>query len=244
MGNVSNRKCIRRLGFRSMRAARTRNIVAVLAIALTTILFTSLFTIASSINYSFQQENFRQAGGDGHGSFKRISFEQAEALRVDPLIADGWARLFVGMLEEVPFNKAHVEASYLEPHGAPHYFCNPEHGALPREGTDEAATDTRVLALLGVKPEVGAKITVPITIDTGVRNPRTLTRTFTLSGWWEYDSAVAASHVLLPRSAAEELCALSNGDPSTMTGKWNVDVMFQNAAHIQENLAAVLERNG
>lgn len=244
MGNVSNRKCIRRLGFRSMRAARTRNIVAVLAIALTTILFTSLFTIASSINYSFQQENFRQAGGDGHGSFKRLSFEQAEALRVDPLIADGWARLFVGMLEEVPFNKAHVEASYLEPHGTPHYFCNPEHGALPQEGTDEAATDTRVLALLGVKPEVGAKITVPITIDTGVRNPRTLTRTFTLSGWWEYDSAVVASHVLLPRSAAEELCALSSGDPNSMTGKWNVDVMFQNAAHIRENLAAVLERNG
>ena len=163
---------------------------------------------------------------------------------MDPLIADNWARLFVGMLEEVPFNKAHVEASYLEPHGAPHYFCNPEHGALPREGTDEAATDTRVLALLGVKPEVGAKITVPITIDTGVRNPRTLTRTFTLSGWWEYDSAVVASHVLLPRSAAEELCALSNGDPSSMTGKWNLDVMFQNAAHIAENLAAVLERSG
>ena len=56
VGNVANRKCIRRLGFRSMRAARTRNIVAVLAIALTTILFTTLFTIASSINYSFQQE--------------------------------------------------------------------------------------------------------------------------------------------------------------------------------------------
>ncbi|WP_397351887.1 hypothetical protein, partial [Oscillibacter sp.] len=64
MIKVPNKSCVRRLGFRSMRAARTRNIVAVLAIALTTVLFTSLFTIASSINYSFQQENFRQAGGD------------------------------------------------------------------------------------------------------------------------------------------------------------------------------------
>lgn len=59
MLHVANKGCIRRLGFRSMRAAQTRNIVAVLAIALTTVLFTSLFTIASSINYSFQQENFR-----------------------------------------------------------------------------------------------------------------------------------------------------------------------------------------
>lgn len=62
MIRVANRGCIRRLGLRSMKAAQTRNIVAVLAIALTTVLFTSLFTIASSINYSFQQENFRQAG--------------------------------------------------------------------------------------------------------------------------------------------------------------------------------------
>ena len=34
MIRVANTGCVRRLGFRSMRAARTRNIVAVLAIAL------------------------------------------------------------------------------------------------------------------------------------------------------------------------------------------------------------------
>ena len=73
MIRVANRGVIRRLGMRSMKAARTRNIVAVLAIALTTVLFTSLFTIASSINYSYQQENFRQAGSDMHASVKRIT---------------------------------------------------------------------------------------------------------------------------------------------------------------------------
>ena len=73
MLNVPNKGCIRRLGLRSMAAARTRNIVAVLAIALTTLLFTSLFTIAGSINASYQQENFRQAGGDYHGTFKELS---------------------------------------------------------------------------------------------------------------------------------------------------------------------------
>ena len=46
MMKVSNGKTIRRLGWRSMKAARTRNLIAVLAIALTTVLFTSLFTIA------------------------------------------------------------------------------------------------------------------------------------------------------------------------------------------------------
>ncbi len=64
---VSNRKCIRRLSLRSLWANRTRNIVALLAIALTTVLFTALFTIANSINDGIQQANFRQIGGWSHG---------------------------------------------------------------------------------------------------------------------------------------------------------------------------------
>ncbi len=244
MIRVANRGCVRRLGFRSMKAAQTRNIVAVLAIALTTVLFTSLFTIASSINYSFQQENFRQAGGDFHATVKRITWEQVEELRTDPLIKEDFARLFVGMPSEAPFNKSHVEVSYMEPAAAPHYFCEPVEGALPREGTDEAATDTHVLALLGVKPEVGAKFTVTFNLDDGTSRPIPVTRTFTLSGWWEYDSAVVANNILLPRSAAEELCALGSGDPYSMTGVWNLDVMFKNAMSIEEDINQVLQNHG
>ena len=246
MLKVSNGSCVRRLGLRSMAASRTRNIVAVLAIALTTVLFTSLFTIASSINYSFQQQNFRQAGGDFHGTIKELSLEQVEALRTDPLIKEDFARLFVGMpsSSEPPFNKSHVELSYLEPAAAPHYFCTPTEGTLPREGTDEAATDTHVLALLGVKPEIGAKFTVTFQLDGFTAHPIPVTRTFTLSGWWEYDSVVTANHILLPRSAAEELCALGSGDPYSSTGKWNLDMMFKNDLHIEEDVIQVLENHG
>ena len=80
---VSNRGCIRRLSLRSLLANRTRNIVAVLAIALTAMLFTSLFTIALSINEGIQQNNFRQAGGWSHGSFKYLTQEQITQLPPD-----------------------------------------------------------------------------------------------------------------------------------------------------------------
>ncbi len=244
MIKVANKSCIRRLGARSMRAARTRNIVAILAIALTAILFTSLFTIAASINYSFQQENFRQAGGDFHGTIKNLTWEQVEEMRTDPLIQEDFARMFVGMPTEPPFHKSHVEVSYLEPAAAPHYFCQPTEGTLPREGTDEAATDTRVLALLGVEPKVGAKFTISFYLDENPPSRELVTRTFTLSGWWEYDSALVASNVLLPRSAAEELCALGSGDPYSMTGVWNLDMMFKNDLHIEENVLQILENHG
>lgn len=117
-------------------------------------------------------------------------------------------------------------------------------GTLPQEGTGEAATDTHVLALLGVEPRVGAQFTMPITLDDGTAHPRTIERTFTLSGWWEYDSAVSASNVLLPRSAAEEICALSGGDRNSMTGAWNLDVMFKSSVGIRENLGTVLGNYG
>lgn len=117
-------------------------------------------------------------------------------------------------------------------------------GTLPREGTNEAVTDTRVLALLGVEPEIGAEFTMTFNLDDLTPNPIPVTRTFTLSGWWEYDSAMVASHVVLPLSAAEELCALSSGDPYSMTGKWNLDMMFKNAFHIKEDVLQVLENHG
>ncbi len=244
MMKVSNGRCVRHLGLRSMGAAKTRNIVAVLAIALTTVLFTTLFTIAFSINESYQQENFRRMGGDSHGAIKEITWEQTEDFRRDPLIVESTARLFVGMLQEPPFQKSHVEVSYIEPQGADHFFCTPEEGTLPREGTDEVATDTHVLALLGVEPEVGAKITLPITIDSDFGEGQTITRTFTLSGWWAYDSAIVANHVLLPRSAAQELADLSQAKGMSMTGKWTLDVMFKNTLNIEENLEKVLENHG
>ena len=56
-----------------------------LAIALTTVLFTSLFTIAMSINDGFQQSNFRQVGGFSHGGFKYLTEEQFNELKDDPL---------------------------------------------------------------------------------------------------------------------------------------------------------------
>ena len=139
MMKVANRGCIRRLSRKSMAAARTRNIVAVLAIALTSILFTSLFTIAAALNASTEQYNFRTAGGDIHASVKNLTREQVEQLRGDPELVHAGARLFLGIPEDPPFHKSHVEVSYIEPEEAPHYFCTPTVGALPADGTDQAA---------------------------------------------------------------------------------------------------------
>ncbi len=97
---VSNKSYIRALSRKSFQGAKIRNRIVVLAIALTTLLFTALFTVGLSMNEAFQQSNFRQVGGFAHGGFKYLTEEQFEQLREDPLI-ESWggqpgAWFFVG----------------------------------------------------------------------------------------------------------------------------------------------------
>lgn len=241
--NVPNRSCIRRLSLRSLLANRTRNIVAVLAIALTAVLFTSLFTIALSINEGIQQNNFRQAGGWSHGTFKYLTEEQFEELKDDPLIDQWGLRRFLGMPTQTPFNKSHVEIGYSDANQAHWSYCDPVEGRLPQEGTNEAATDTHVLELLGVKPEIGAEFTVTFGVD-----GHETTQTFTLCGWWEYDEAVVANHILIPESRVDAILAEVGVTPpgsDGMTGSWNLDVMLENGAHsIASDLKEILENHG
>ena len=71
--NVKNRKSIRKLSLKSLYANRRRNLIAIFAIALTTLLFTSMFTIVLSLNASYETYQFRQVGGYAHGTFKDVS---------------------------------------------------------------------------------------------------------------------------------------------------------------------------
>ena len=242
--NVRNGKCIRHLAWKSLQASRTRNLIAIAAIALTAVLFTSLFTIALSINEGFQQSNFRQVGGFSHGGFKYMTQAQFNELKDDPLISQWGERRYLGMPTEAPFNKSHVEVSFADANEAHWMFCDPVEGSLPQEGTDQAATDTHVLELLGIKPEIGAEFTLTFDVD-----GHETTQTFTLCGWWEYDEAIVANHVLIPESRVNEVLAEVGVDPDNpddgMTGRWNLDVMLKSGSrHIEQDLNQILENHG
>ena len=241
--NVANRKCIRGLSVKSMKAERSRNLIAVFAIALTAVLFTSLFTVALSINDSFQQANFRQAGGWSHGTFKYMTQEQFDEIKGDPLIKQYGLRRFVGMTDSAPFLKSHVEVGYSDPNQAHWMYCDPLEGRLPAEGSNEAATDTRVLELLGVKAVLGSKFTMTFNVD-GTE----VTEDFVLSGWWEYDEAIAANHVLISQSRAQSIydqVGIGRGiGKDGMTGSWNLDVMLGSSLHIERDLKKILANHG
>ncbi len=148
------------------------------------------------------------------------------------------------MPSEMPFNKSHVEVGWSDANEAHWSYCDPVEGRLPREGTDEAATDTHVLELLGVEPEIGAKFTITFDVD-----GHTTTQTFTLSGWWEHDEAIVANHILIPESRVDAILTETGVVPGQttdgMTGTYNMDVMLKNGPrNIAGDLDQILENHG
>ncbi len=237
---VANKKCIRRLAFKNLQSAKLRNLITVIAVALTTVLFTTLFTIALSMVENFQQSNFRQVGTYAHGIFKELTKEQFDELKDDPLIKEWGLRRLAGLATDDVFNKSQVEVSYMDENYAKSGFTTPTVGHLPEEGTNQAATDLKVLSLLGVEPELGNEFTITIDVD-GTET----TETFTLCGYWEYDEVTVANHIVMAESRLDEILKkCNNQNRNGRTGSYQLNVMFRNASSIENDLKTVLTKHG
>ena len=159
MRKVKNKKVIRRLSDRSFREARTRNIIAVIAIALTAMLFTTLFTLGIGTVENFQRETMRQSGGDNHGVIKNITREQYEKLSQDPSIVEAADCILVADgVENEEFLKRHMEAWYYPEYHYEHCFVDIIDGRAP-EAADEILMDDMSMELLGMEPKAGQQVT-------------------------------------------------------------------------------------
>lgn len=203
---VSNKKCIRRLSYKALWASRTRNVIAVIAITLTALLFTSLFTVALSLNSSYETYTFRQIGGYNHGTFKDVNEEQIAAISAHPKIKETGERMVVGYSMKDIFAKVPAEISYMDANNTKWSFCEPAVGRMPESG-NEVAMDTKSLQLLGVPPKLGAEIV--LTYDMGDQEQKGVSRTdtFILVGYWEYDSLSPAHFINISREYAQQMRA-------------------------------------
>ena len=192
--NVKNRKCIKKLSWRSLWASRKRNIIAIIAIALTALLFTSLFTIVMSINSSYENYTFRQVGGYNHGTFKEVTEKQAQAISGHPKVKAVGIRTTIGFMASGIFAKVPAEVSFMDDNCTEWSFAKPTTGRMPKIGK-EITMDTAALKLLGIQPELGAEVTLTYTVGDQNQLSYEKTDTFTLVGWWDYDDISPVHYV-------------------------------------------------
>ena len=245
MRKVKNQKVIRNLSDKSFRASRTRNTIAVLAIALTSMLFTTLFTIGLGSGENFQQQTMRQSGGDSHGVIKDITMEEYEALKDHPLIKESAAcEVLADNVANPEFLKRHVELWYVPEYHYPHRYLEIEEGRAP-EKADEVLVDEVTMELLGLPKKTGQEIT--LSLQVGMADPAAEDRTFTVTGILKTDPAMNTGFVVTSEDYltkyAEEI-KTAEREEYAMTGRIDMDVNFSNSFNIQKKLEQVITESG
>ena len=239
---VKNQSCIRRLSLKTVLAARKRNTIAIAAIALTALLFTSLFTIVLSINETNQNYQFRSVGTYSHGSFKEVTEDQIAVLSAHPKVKATGTRTVIGLCTSGPFEKDYGEVSFMEDNTAKWTFAQPTVGRTPETGK-ELATDTKVLAMLGVTPELGAQVDLTYTLADQTQRGDDVTDTFTLVGWWDYDDRMAVHYINISREYAQEMEARAIAD-GMHPFRTDLNVMLSSSMNIEAALTKIGEDCG
>ncbi len=162
---------------RSFGAGKARNLMAVLAIALTAVLFTGITTIVIGTSQSFTLTMQMQKMSRSDGELRYMTEEQFEALRRADFVKEAGLRLPVGFLSNV--RRHNVELDVADEVQAGLTFCLPVYGRCPERANEVVASDAALRAF-GVEPEVGAEILIEFSA-----HGKEYTLPMVVSGWYK-----------------------------------------------------------
>ena len=242
MTKVNNKKVIRRLAFRELKANRKMNFMVILSIVLTCILFTALTSIGGNLLNGFQQETMRQVGGDRMAGLKYVLPEDYEKVKSDKAVRDAVYRIIVGQAVNEDFRNISVEINCAgDKAAAESMFCMPNTGRLPEE-YNEIAVSTLVLDELKLPYELG--ITVPITLDV---DGDISEHEFTLCGYWKGEKVAMAQECWVSVAFADEYAPTPNVsfyslDFPEYAGYWSVDFNYANSWDIDGKTSKLITR--
>ena len=218
--------------------------IAVLAIALTAMLFTTLFTIGIGTVESFQRATMRQSGGDSHGVIKNISPKQYEEMRQDPSVAEtADCMMMADTITNPEFLKRHMELWYMPEYHYPHCFIEIIDGKAPANA-EEILLDEVSMELLGKEAKAGQQVTLSMDIRPGME---AVERNFTVSGIIKADPALNVGFGIVcdayRETHAEELDYTYSEDFAN-TGAVRMDVNFSNSFSIEKKLEKIILNAG
>ncbi len=241
MHKVANKAIIRKISFRTMEAKRGKNSIAIMAIALTSLMFTSLFTVGGSMLTSMQEATMRQVGTSSHGGYKNMTEEEYNKIKDDPAIKEISYNIVVGFAVNPELSEIQTEVRYAEDENAKWGFSYPQVGEMPRTGK-ECAASTKVLDALGIPHEIDAQ--VPLQIE----GAEEMQETFILSGYWESNEASFAQEFWVSREWCDahtpkptENYYDTMGDPY---GYLQPSIYFPSAFNIEKQLQELTLRSG
>nr|WP_230204186.1 ABC transporter permease [Peptoniphilus phoceensis] len=233
---VKNKAYIRSLAKNILNANKSRRNILLLAIALTSILFTSLFSVVLGLGKSMETQTMKTIGTISHGSFKELSDKDISILSKDKDIKEFSIREKVGILDD---EKISAELSYIDNNGFEWSLIEKIKGKFP-EKENQVFIDIATAKKLAYKGEIGEEIEVPFKIEKPYTGEIIKKRSekFIISGTFQnpIDSNVGVGQIYLSKAYVDKLSLPENNK--------DVELMLKNSFMIRDKLIKIAERNG
>ena len=238
----NNRPIIKKLSRRYFKASKSRNIIAIVAIVLTTVLFTTIFTLGSGLIDTVQDQNIRKAGGDGQAVLNYISDEVFNDVKGNELIDRiAYSKAVSYRLNNPGLAKWRSDMWYMDDTALEFARYEPTVGHRP-EAENEIIADTKTLEALGVPAEIGATVTLDYEIK-----GKEYTTDFTLCGFWETDSLSNIGRIIVSKAFIDnhaDLLTYTYPVDNDYSGVVTAYIMFRSGGSVEEKLQQLLMETG
>lgn len=221
----------------NLKVHRKRNLLLVLAITLTTILFTSVLEIGFGGMQSIQETQLKLSGMKADAELRFLDKEQFQKVQNSDLFESVGGRVPIALMEGE--TKRPIEIDYLDKAGMEAYYLSLEEGKMP-EDEKEVLLSEQALEELGIKKEVGSHVPVSFTLRGQEYN-----FDMRLSGW--YKGGPKVNFLIVSETFLEH-------NPEVSENTYDIDkeiletyyasVCVKNTGNIEQNLKEYAESLG
>ena len=158
----NNKAVIKKVANRSFHSNKKRNILAVIAIALTTFLLTAVLTIGFGAKNTMQYSEARLLGSQADALVQGMTEEQAEQLKENTMFEKAGMQIGIAFLENT--KQLNVELDYADETLMEVCFMTPSIGTIPK-AENEVLVSANVLEDLGIPKKAGETLPVDLKVD-------------------------------------------------------------------------------
>ena len=153
----NNKAVIKKLANRSFRSNKMRNVIAVIAIALTTFLFTAVLTIGMGASGTLEYSMAKMMGSSADALVQGLSEEQFQQLKENAMFEKVGCWIPVEIMTNT--NRRVAEVDYADQTQLEIRMLTPRTGSAPQKA-NEVLVSANILKDLNIEEKIGAEIPI------------------------------------------------------------------------------------
>ena len=157
----NNKAVIKKLANRSFRSNKMRNVIAVIAIALTTFLFTAVLTIGMGAKGALEYSMAKLMGSSADALVQGVSEEQFQQIKESAMFEKVGCWIPVDIMTNT--NRRVAEVDYADQNQLEIRMLTPRIGSAPQKA-NEVLVSANILKDLNIEEKIGAEIPVELKV--------------------------------------------------------------------------------